>query len=185
MCTHACSPLIKMEHITQSSCEDKSLHLCCFDYPHSVSGHLPPSCSFSMRRKLYQSSRHWARSPAGEQRQSRLAAIQTASSSLPLMTDISQTLLPVLLFVDIHIISQWTPDSHLHDNRRMSVPDLPVVFIFTVSSWLFRMISVPPDLSSSAPIRHDHEVTSEVFWEPLTSPVVPSANVFIFFTKNI
>lgn len=121
MCTHACSLLIKMEHITQSSCEDKSLHLCCFDYPHSVSGHLPPSCSFSMRRKLYQSSRHWARSPAGEQRQSRLAAIQTASSSLTLMTDISHTLLSVL-FVEIHIISQWTPDNYLHDNRRMSVP---------------------------------------------------------------
>lgn len=32
--------------MTQSSCEDKSLHLCCFDYPHSVSGHLAPSCSF-------------------------------------------------------------------------------------------------------------------------------------------
>ncbi len=71
-----------MERKRQSSCGDKSLHLCCLDYQHSVSGHLAPSAWFSMRRKRYQSSRHWARSPAGEQRQSRLAAAHTASSSL-------------------------------------------------------------------------------------------------------
>lgn len=101
--------LIKMEHTTQSSCEDKSLHLCSFDYPRGVSGHLAVCCSFSERRKLYQSSRHRAHSPAGEQRQRRLAAIQTASSSPAPMTDIAHRLPPVLLCVKIHIISQPTP----------------------------------------------------------------------------
>lgn len=101
--------LIKMEHTAQSSCEDKSLHLCIFDCPRGVSGHLAAHCSFSERRELYQSSRHRARSPAGEQRQRRLAAIQTASSSATPMTDIAHRLPAALPCVKIHIISQPAP----------------------------------------------------------------------------
>lgn len=89
--THECFILLmKMDHITQSSCEDKSLRWCCFDY-HAVSVTiwLHPACFF-MRRKRYQSSCYWACALAGEQRQSRLAAVQSASSSLTLMTDTSR-----------------------------------------------------------------------------------------------
>lgn len=85
--THECFILLmKMDHITQSSCEDKSLRWCCFDY-HAVSVTiwLHPVCFF-MRRKRYQSSCYWACVLAGEQRQNWLAA----SSSLTLMTDTSR-----------------------------------------------------------------------------------------------
>lgn len=46
--THKCFILLmKMDHITQSSCEDKSLRWCCFDY-HAVSVTiwLHPACFF-------------------------------------------------------------------------------------------------------------------------------------------
>lgn len=108
--THECVILlIKMDHITQSSCEDKSLRSCCFDYPRNVSGHLAPSCLFLYEEETVSVIMLLSALP-GWRAEAEPAAVKVLHYHSLWRPILLSELPPDAAFVKFPIISQGTPD---------------------------------------------------------------------------